>query len=73
MDNPVLIVEAPILHDESVSNVYEFLQNLMLAFESHYYVQLVRHAHSVNQPSCNDYQSNDTQGDQRSFDDEIPF
>lgn len=68
MDSPVLIVEAPILDDESAANAYEFLQNLMLAFDAHYYPQLQRHFLAVNQPNRH------KQADQCSFDDdEIPF
>lgn len=73
MDNPIFILEAPILDDESVMKVNEFLQNLMHAFEAHYYVQLSRYSRTVHQPDCYDRQSKDTPGDQQLFDDEILF
>ena len=72
MDNPVLIIEAPILDDESVVKIYDFLQNLIFAFDAHYYVQLQRYSRKVNQPDGPDY-LNDIQGDHGFYDDEIPF
>jgi hypothetical protein len=44
MDRPVLLIEAPILSDDAAASVMDFLQALILAFESHYYPQLRRHA-----------------------------
>ena len=59
MDNPVLIVEAPILNDEAAKIVYAFLQNLVLAFESHYYPQLGRDCRShESAPPVDDLQAN---------------
>ncbi len=69
MDSPVLIVEAPLLDDESTKNVYAFLQNLTLAFESHYYPQLVRGCRTNN----TDHVIDDAQGDQPFIDDDPPF
>ena len=43
MDKPVLIIDAPELNDEAVASVQGFLQELMLAFESHYYHRLQRY------------------------------
>ena len=68
MDNVTLIIDAPILDDESAANVYQFLQDLTLAFESHYYKQLVRHSRN-QEPNCYDNEP----GEQPFFDDEIPF
>ena len=54
-----------ILEDDSCAQMYEFLQELMRAFESHYGAQL-------NAYYCEAY-SDDMQGDQRNLNDEIPF
>ena len=54
MDKPVIIIEAPELNDEAVTSVYQFLQDLVLAFESHYYLQLVRHGHHCCTPNSDD-------------------
>lgn len=43
MDKSVLIIELPELSDEAVSGMQEFLQEFMIAFESHYFCQLQRH------------------------------
>ncbi len=43
MDKPVLIIQAPELNDESVVGIYIFLQELIMAFESHYFQQLREH------------------------------
>jgi len=40
MDKPVLIVEMPELNDEAVIGIHHFLQELMNAFESHYFYQM---------------------------------
>lgn len=72
VDNPVLIIDAPILDDESIAKVYEFLQNLTFAFDAHYYNQLRRCSRTKTQSDSHTY-LNDIQGDQRSLDDEIPF
>lgn len=72
MDNPKLIVEAPILDDESAVKIFDFLYDLTLSFESCYYKQLLRRSQYCDPPDGPDY-LNDTQGDQRFFDDEIPF
>jgi len=88
VDNPVLIVEAPILDDESITKIYEFLQNLTFAFNAHYYKQLRRYDRSKDSPDGPDF-LHGIQGDQRSlneddagdatnqtadlFDDQIPF
>jgi hypothetical protein len=88
VDNPVLIVEAPILDDESISKIYEFLQNLTFAFDAHYYKQLRRYDRSKDSLDGPAF-LRDIQGDQRSlnecdvgdatnqtadlFDDQIPF
>ena len=76
MDNPALVIEAPILDDESINKVYEFLQNLTFAFDAHYYYQLRRYSRAKESPDCPDYLLS-LQDDQRSFEyffsDEIPF
>ena len=51
MDKPVLIVEAPELSDNVVASFYSFLQDFMLAFESHYYPQLARHHRRISDSS----------------------
>ena len=43
MDKSVLIVEMPTLSDEAVTGIYDFLQEITLAFESHYLHQLRRY------------------------------
>ena len=68
MDKPMLIVEVPVLDDQSATYVYQFLQDLTLAFESCYYKQLVRYRRNCE---C-DYDQ-DMQDGQPFFDDEIPF
>ena len=68
VDNPVLMIDAPILDDESAANVYQFLQDLTLAFESQYYNQLKR----FNKNNNVDWHD-DKQGEQLFFDDDVPF
>lgn len=68
MDKPILIVEAPELDDDAAARVYEFLQDLVLGFEAHYYTQLVRRERNRQVP---DLQSNEN--DDEPFNDEIPF
>lgn len=65
MDNSKLILQLPILDDDSTAEIYEFLQDCMRVFESHYGSQL-------NVYYSEEY-SHDLQGDQRVFDDKIPF
>jgi hypothetical protein len=43
VDKPVLIVEMPELSDEAVMGIYNFLQDITLAFESHYLHRLRRY------------------------------
>jgi hypothetical protein len=43
MEKPVLVIDAPELSDEGAVSVNNFLQEFILAFESHYYCQLYRH------------------------------
>jgi hypothetical protein len=43
MDNPVLIIEANKLNDESAASIQEFLHALMSAIDAHYYPQITRH------------------------------
>jgi len=43
VDKPVLIIDVPELSDETVAGVRDFLQELMAAFDSHYFSQLQRH------------------------------
>jgi hypothetical protein len=43
MDNPVLLIDTPILSDEAAAGAYDFLQAFMMAFESHYFEQLRRY------------------------------
>lgn len=59
------ILHWPILDDDSAAAVYEFLQDGMRSFESHYGAQL-------NAYYCDAYADN-MQSDQRSFNDDIPF
>lgn len=40
MDRPVLIIEAPELDEKTANSVQNFLHELVLAFESHYCLQL---------------------------------
>lgn len=49
MDKPIFMIEAPILDPDSATNSYQFLQDLILAFETHYYHQLkdYRKRHNV--------------------------
>lgn len=42
MGRTVIIVEAPELDEKAVAGVQDFLHELLLAFESHYYQQLKR-------------------------------
>ena len=37
MDNPVLMVEAPILDDESAMLAHQFLTDLALTYEAYHY------------------------------------
>ena len=43
MEKDVLIIDAPELSDEGAASVNTFLQEFILAFESHYLYQLHRH------------------------------
>lgn len=43
MEQPVLVIDAPELSDEGAASVNNFLQEFILAFESHYYCQLQRY------------------------------
>jgi len=45
MDKPVLIIEMPPLSDEAAAGAHHFLQELMIAFEAHYFHQLQRYYH----------------------------
>ena len=65
MDNSKFIVQMPILDEDAAAQVYEFLQEMIRVYESHYGAQL--NAYYA------DAYTNDTQGDQRNLDDEIPF
>ena len=40
MEQPVLIIDAPDLNDETVLYVHHFLNEVTRAFEAHYYQQL---------------------------------
>ena len=76
VDNPVLVVEAPILDDETAVKVFGFLQRLTDTFEANYYTQMERYYQKYNNlhyASRSDKHINETHGDQRVFDDEIPF
>ena len=76
MDNPVLVVEAPILDDETAVKVFRFLQRLTDTFEANYYAQLEKYYRKYNDfyyTSRSDKHINEAYGDQRGFDDEIPF
>lgn len=48
MDKPIFMIEAPILDPDSATNVYQFLQDLILAFETHYYKQLKYYSQNNN-------------------------
>jgi hypothetical protein len=48
MDKPVLIIEMPELNNEAVVSVYHFLQELMNAFESHYFYQMQQYYRQVS-------------------------
>jgi len=43
MERDVLIIDAPELSDEGAASVNNFLQEFILAFESHYLCQLHRY------------------------------
>lgn len=51
MEKPILIIEAPILTNEAVASVQEFLHEMMVAFEAHYYHQLQQHHRFLSQGS----------------------
>lgn len=59
------VLQLPILDDDHAASIYEFLQDCMQIFETHYGSQL-------NAYYSEEY-SDALQGDQRFFDDEIPF
>lgn len=76
MDNPMLVVEAPNLDDETAVKVLGFLQRLTDTFEANYYTQLERYYRKYNDlhyARSSDPGIDETTGDQRGFDDEIPF
>ena len=76
MDNPMLVVEAPILDDETAVKVFRFLQRLTDTFEANYYTQLERHYRKYKDfyysSRCDKY-INEAYGDQRVFDDDTTF
>ncbi|OGT44748.1 MAG: hypothetical protein A3E82_01125 [Gammaproteobacteria bacterium RIFCSPHIGHO2_12_FULL_38_11] len=76
MDNPMLVIEAPNLDDETAVKVFGFLQRLADTFEANYYTQMERYYRKYNNlhyaHSSNEH-INEASGDQRGFDDEIPF
>lgn len=49
MDSAVIIVKLPELDDKAIAGVQDFLHELLLAFESHYYQQLK----CMQQPASN--------------------
>ena len=76
MDNPVLIIKAPILDDASAALAHQFLTDLAVAFESCYYKQINRHYECANHfygSDCYDNPLRDTQNTGLVFNDEIPF
>ena len=76
MDNPVLVVEAPDLDDETAVKVFGFLQRLADTFEANYYTQMKRYYQKYNNLHYAKISGQDIDevcGDQRGFDDEIPF
>lgn len=76
LDNPMLVVEAPTLDDETAVKVYGFLQRLADTFEANYYTQMERYYKKYNEQNyarCSDQDVNEEYSDQRGFDDEIPF
>jgi hypothetical protein len=76
VDNPILVVEAPILDDETAVKVFGFLQRLTDTFEANYYAQIERYYKKYNglhYARTSDSDMNEPSGDQRGFDDEISF
>lgn len=76
LDNPMLVVEAPTLDDETAVKVYGFLQRLADTFEANYYAQMERYYKKYNDfhyAKTSDQDDNGPRGDQRGFDDEPPF
>jgi hypothetical protein len=71
MDNPVFMIEARVLDNESATQIHLFLQDLTLAFKSCYYKQLLRQPRNKDPDDLGCYK--DGQGDQEILDDEIPF
>ena len=56
MEKDVLIIDAPKLSDEGATSVNTFLQEFILAFESHYLCQLHRyHKQLRDDPSLNEW------------------
>lgn len=53
MDKPILIIDAPELCNEAVAGMQNFLQELMNAFDSHYYYRQKYY----EKPSCTCAQS----------------
>lgn len=49
MDSAVIIVKLPELDDKAIAGMQDFLHELLLAFEAHYYQQLKR----MRQPASN--------------------
>ena len=48
MDKAVLIIEAPELSDEGVESVKNFLHDLILTFEAHYFHRLQRYSQQLS-------------------------
>lgn len=46
MDKPVFIIEAPKVSNKTEASVYDFLHELIIAFESHYYYELTQYKQS---------------------------
>ena len=76
MDNPVLIIKAPILDDASAASVHQLLTDLAAAFEFGYYKQIKRYYECANHfygSDCYDNPLGATQNTDSFYNDEIPF
>lgn len=47
MDKPVLIIEMPELNDEAITALRNFIHELLISFEAHYFHKLQRYHDKV--------------------------
>jgi len=70
-DTVPIVIELPVLDDEGVEALQEFLWNLVMTFESQYYHQLQRYRRRSDAPTRDPIEPQD--GPDEDLNDEVPF